>query len=176
MNKKAKQKLIIFLILTIVILILIAGSLKNITFNPGIPLPEIKQGKESSIIVSRTAGSTISVNGFLNIIIIILFFTGILVGLFQMIKYIKIKKIGKAVFYILLCTISLTGVLLLIIYILPHTSNTINPKLNFIKQIDPIKSPLGKVPVFLLWSLGLILILLIVFLFYKMINLQHQNW
>lgn len=163
MSRKNKQNALIFLGLVVLMTALLATSLSQMEFQPGMPLPAL-EGREVVIPESaQSRSATLPTNSLLLPILGIILASFLLVMLYRWIMGSTRKDLPKA-FLILLGIIS---ILILISYMLPSFSGeTVKPP---IPSPSPTfdTTPLGPTPPGLVWLVGICLAMLGAFLFYS---------
>jgi hypothetical protein len=162
MTTKEKQKILIFLGLAVLMTALLATSLSQIAFQPGIPPPRFENNNLVLPEISQAEPVAIHVNTFLFYLIGLILSAYLLVASFRWVRGIAWKKllVNLPKFFMLLLVV----LIILLLFMLPGFSEkplalTIPPPTQT-PQFTPFDAP----PSFLLWVVGIGLAILAAFL------------
>lgn len=174
MTGKTKQKAILFLILATLMLSLIATGLPRLILSAGMPLPEIEHGQSTLVITDQKTRSVISVNESLQVVFLTMLAGGFLFFCYKMIRKMKWKGWGFILLYILLGSLVACGILFVLFYFFPHSSNPVIVKTIWTPSMQSLRTPLGPVPVILLWIMGFFLAGLTVIIGFLVLTAKTQ--
>lgn len=159
MTGTARRRLLLLLSVTLVIMAILAVSLPQLEFKPGMPLPRIEEGELVAPVIESQPLAALSLNKFISIVL------GLLLALSLLYLAIKVLRgtTWKDVFSILkifLVIFLALFILLVILLTMPKGSGTQEMEM-VLPTPKPIEtSPLGPVPPLLLWIVGLGILLL----------------
>jgi hypothetical protein len=154
MTASSKQIALLLLGLVMLFTVIIAASLSQLDFKPGLPLPEI-----ASSHVEIPAGEslplvTISVNELIKVFLILIaagFFFFLIVKIITAISW----DYFKTFFQILVVILCIVGSVLFLIMLLPKTQSVNAAPIPLPTSTPLERSPLGQVPNSLLWLVGI---------------------
>jgi hypothetical protein len=167
MNEKTKLNVIMLMASVFILFFFIASGLTDLKLNPGMPLPEIKSGKDTVTIESRNIGQTVPMNDLIKKVFVIILAVSIAMTVIWMIIKIRFKNIIGTVVNVLLITVGVTGIFLLIIFFFPPSENAGVSQIIIKPPKDMFKSALGTAPFILLVFSGLIVLMGVILLLYK---------
>jgi hypothetical protein len=154
MTGSAKQQTLIFLGLVMIFIIIIATSLPQMDFKPGLPLPEVEN---SHVVIppgEQQPAISLSINELVRVFLILLCLGFVIFLIIKM-----ITTIGWGYFRVylqLLIAIScIIGSVLFLIMLLPKTQSIASMPLPLPTSTPVVRSPLGPVPPVLLWLVGI---------------------
>jgi hypothetical protein len=162
MTGSTKRKALFLVALIMLITMVIAASLPQLELQPGMPLPEVNHGQ----VVAAPAAEeppfpVISINKFALILAILLFTGAVLYWTYQLLRGATWKSASESLRFILIVAAILFGFLFMIM-LLPRSSSNLPAELPPPIPEPVITSPLGSVPIPLLWLVGIGLFALIV--------------
>ncbi len=159
MTGTSQRNLLLLLGVSLVIMAILAASLPQMEFKPGMPLPKIEEGQLVVPVIESQPLVVLSLNKFISILL------GLLLALSLI--YLAVKALRgitwKDVFSflkILLAAFLALSVLLLILLTMPRGTGTHEMDM-VLPTPKPIETaPLGPVPPLVLWLVGLALLIL----------------
>jgi hypothetical protein len=157
MTGNAKRRTLILLGLVMIITVMIAASLPQVELGPGMPLPSLEQGQ---VVISPDEQELPVVFQVSEVFKVI--FGLLLAGSVLYVAYRIIRSIGwinvRSYIQTIIVIILITGSLIFLIMLLPGTQNTLVTEPPPPTPMPPVTSPLGPVPVILLWLVGIALL------------------
>lgn len=174
MNKKAKRNLLIFVILSAAISFLIAVGLPGLTLSEGMPLPDLQHGNGTLIIADPKTdmdivGSISDVSIFL-----ILLAIGFFIFCYRVFRRMNWRE-WQFIVPIFLSALAISGTIFVLFLFLPKVSIPAMHGTTLPLTAKPLRSPLGPVPVILLWIMGFILTGLAILLIFRIIFAKKRS-
>jgi hypothetical protein len=156
MTGSTKRKTVLLLGLVILLTMLIATSLPQLEFQPGLPLPRLEEGQLVAVPVEAAPFVSISVPKFILVLIALLLTGTALVVAVQLLRGVDWKLILSVLRYVLIISMVI-GCLVFLIILFPESdidTSAVIPLPTPTPQ--PVAtSPLGTAPPFLLWLVGM---------------------
>ena len=155
MTVSTKRTALFLVTIIMLITMMIAASLPQLELQPGMPLPEVSGGQ----VVAAPAAEEppfpiISINKFAVILAILMFTGAVLYWTYKLLRGATWKSVSESVRSILFAAAILFGLIFLIM-LLPHSSDNLPAELPPPTPEPVITSPLGAVPIPLLWLVGI---------------------
>jgi len=174
MDRKTKQKIVLFLGMAVLLTALFASSLSQVVFRPGLPLPAFDAGH---LILYETPGSpavNFQIGNFLLALLGIVVVIYLLVMLYRLLLGTTWKLVLSGLFKSVLVTTAIFLLLAMVILVLP----TSIPDMDELPQPPPtqpfVTAPLGPPPVSLLWLVGIVLAVLAAFLLLSLLPSRRK--
>ena len=155
MMGSTRRKTVLFLGLAILLTMLLAVSMPQLEFKPGMPLPRLEEGQLVAVPVEAAPFVSISVPTFILVLIALLLTGTALVVVVQLLRGADLKLILSVLRQMLIVSI-IIGCLVSTLMLLPG-SVIDTPAQILIPTPTPqpvVTSPLGSAPPFLLWLVG----------------------
>jgi hypothetical protein len=163
MTGSAKRNTILFLGLVILLTILLAANLQRIEFQPGMPLPRLEQGQLVAAPVEEAPFVSISAPTFILVLIALLLTGATLYAAYQLLRGVDWKLILHALRYVLIISMVI-GCLVFMLLLFPGSNSNVPIEIP-IPTLTPqpvVTSPLGSAPPFILWLVGIGLLVITV--------------
>jgi len=154
MTYSTKRKALILLGLVTLVTVIIAASLPQLEHQPGMPLPEMKNGQ---VILAPTKAKPmvfISVNEFVKILLAIILTGAILYLIYKLIRGSDWKNLGSYIQPIIVVSV-IVGAIIFVILLLPKSQDTLSMEPPPPTETPLVTSPLGQVPALLFWLVGI---------------------
>jgi hypothetical protein len=154
MKGSAKRNALILLGLVMVITVIIATSLSQLEFQPGMPLPRL-EGKW--VVITPTEAEpleAIQISEFFKILFILILTGSMLYVTYKLLKGADRRELRTIIKSILVISLVVTGLIFLIL-LLPKSQSIVPMELPTPTYVPPVTSPLGPVPPLLLWLVGI---------------------
>ena len=162
MNKTGKKQFLLLLSVLGGVTLLLSTQLSSLTFQKGLPLPEIEIGSGTVYIPHAAAGRGFSVTLLAKILVITILGSGLAVLVYKLIRKIQWKKAGTYILYFSLFLLIATC-FLFILFLLPQ-GLSVSPGILLPQPEEQARSPLGDTPVILIWILGIMMAGLVLFI------------
>jgi hypothetical protein len=155
MTGSTKRTALFLVVLIMLITMMIAASLPQLDLQPGMPLPQVNDGQ----VVAAPAPEeppfpVISINKFVVILVILMFTGAVLYWTYQLLRGATWKSVSESLRSILIAGAILLGFFFLIMLI-PRSSINVPAELPLPTPEPVVTSPLGSVPIPLLWLVGI---------------------
>ena len=146
----------LFLVASVVfITMMIAASLPQLKLQPGMPLPRVNDGQMLvAAAVEEAPLPVISINKFVVIIVTLVFIGGILYWAYKLLRGATWKSVSESFRFISVAGAIIFGFIFLIM-LLPRSGNNIQAEIPMPTPEPLVTSPLGSVPIPLLWLVGI---------------------
>jgi hypothetical protein len=154
MTGSEKRKTLIWLGLVMLITVMIAASLSQLELRPGMPLPHVDN---SQVVISPDTQElpvVFPVSDVLKILFALTLAGFMLYAIYRIIRSLRWAIVRSSVQTILVI-ILIAGSLIFLIMLLPGTQDALYMELPVPTQLPPVTSPLGPVPILLLWLVGI---------------------
>lgn len=158
MTGSAKRKTLILLGLVMIITVIIAASLSQMELRPGMPLPSINNGQ---VVISpdiQEVPVAFTVSEVLEVLFALVLAVSMLYAMYRIIRsigWVNVRSHIQTITVIILIAGSITFLILL----LPRTQDPLVMELPPPTQMPLVRSPLGPVPILLLWLVGIALLM-----------------
>lgn len=159
MTGSVKRKVLIWLGVVMLITMIIAASLSNMEFQPGMPLPRLESNQVVMMPVEDEPLEAIPVNKFFIILVALILAGSMLYALYKFIQGSDWESIAVFIRSMFVVSLVMLGVSFLIM-MLPRSEISVPDELPLPTPEPPITSPLGPVPPSLLWLVGIGLLVL----------------
>jgi hypothetical protein len=154
MTGAAKRETLILLGLAILLTVVVAASLPQLEFQPGMPLPSLQPGQVVVVPLEENQSVSISVSTFFLTLVALFLTSTLLYVLYQMLRGTDWKLIADSLRYVLIVSLGIAGLVFLVM-LFPHSD--IAPPIDMpVATPKPVvTSPLGSAPPWLLWFVGI---------------------
>jgi hypothetical protein len=163
MTSSAKQKTLLILGLVMLITMMIAASLPQLEFQPGMPLPRLDHNQVVTAPAEEQEFVAISISQFILIFFALIFTGSMLYVLYRLFKGADWKLLASFIPSMLVVSLITLGVIFLIM-LLPKSGNSLPADLPLPTATPPATSPLGPVPSLLIWLVGIGLLVIMLLL------------
>jgi hypothetical protein len=155
MTGSVKQKALIAIGLAMIIMVIIAASLPQLELQPGMPLPRLENDQMVISPMKEEPFVAISINEFFKVFFILVLVVSTLYLLYKMITGASWKEFRSIIQPVLVISLIIGGFLFLMVLLLTKPGNTVTEEIPIPIATPPVTSPLGPVPVSLLWLVGI---------------------
>jgi hypothetical protein len=159
MTGNTKRGILNLLGLVMITTMMIAASLPQLELQPGMPSPRLQGGQ---VVVAPTKENpfvAISVNTFVVVLLALMLTGATLYSLYKLVRGADWKRILESLRSMLIISLVLSGLVFLII-LLPRSSIIAPIEIPASTPEPIVTSPLGSVPPFLLWLVGIALLII----------------
>jgi hypothetical protein len=155
MTDSTKRTALFLVVLIMLITIMIAASLPQLELQPGMPLPQVNDGKVVVVPAPKEPPfPIISINKFAVILVILLFTGAVLYWTYKLLRGATWKSASESLRSILIAGAILLGFFFMIL-LLPRSSGNLPAELPPPTPEPVVTSPLGSAPIPLLWLVGI---------------------
>jgi hypothetical protein len=155
MTGSTKRKAILVLALVMVIMVILAASLPRLELQPGMPPPRLEEGELAIAQSAEEPFVAVSLSEFVKVLIILMG-AGLMVYLFyQLVRDAGRWKPASLILPILVFIVIVGGVLLLIWMLMSASPISLPEELPLPTPAPLVTSPLGSVPPWLVWLIGI---------------------
>jgi hypothetical protein len=158
MTGNAKRKTLILLGLVMIITVLIAASLPQLELQPGMPLPSVNSSQVVIPPDEQEQPVVFPVSEAFKVLLAVILAGLMLYAIYRMIRSIGWMNIRSYV-QMFIVILLIVGSLTFLVMLLPMTQDTLAMELPLPTQMQPLTSPLGPVPILLLWLVGVALLM-----------------
>jgi hypothetical protein len=159
MTYNARRRTLILLGLIMILTVMIAASLPQLELQHGMPLPRL-ENNDQVVLAPAEKGPfiAISISEFIKVIFALGLAGTILYLIYRMIRGTRWKKLRP---YIqpFLAIILIIGSILFLIMLMPKTYGVLSKEMPLPTSTPPVTSPLGPIPIMLIWLVGIGLLL-----------------
>jgi hypothetical protein len=159
MTGSAKQKTLLMLGLVMIITMMIAASLPQLELQPGMPLPRLEDNQVVAVPVEEQPFVSVSVNKFIEVIFVLIVAGSVVYVTYKLLKGADWKMLTSFIPSMLGISLLAIGLIFLIL-LLPKSSSAVPVELPIPTATPPVRSSLGSVPPFLIWLVGISLLVL----------------
>ena len=146
--------MLILLGLVMIITVIIAASLPQLKLQPGMPLPRLEQSDVVITPIEKEPLVTITLSEFFKVLFALALAGSILYVIYRMIRSIGWREFGSYIQPIMV-VILIAGSITFLIMLLPKTQDSLPMELPLPTNTPLVTSPLGQIPVVLLWLVGI---------------------
>jgi hypothetical protein len=168
MTGKDKQKTLILLGLTIIITVIIAASLPQLELRPGMPVPRLENSQVVLAPIEEEPLVAISINEFFKVVFILALAGSMLYVIYRLIKRVGWASVRYYLQFILVIGL-IAGSVAFLIMLLPTAQSAPPMEIPLPTSAPLVTSPLGPVPVVLVWLVGIGLLVSSILLGYWML-------
>lgn len=163
MTGSTKQKTIVLLGLVILLTMLVAANLQNLEFQPGMPLPRLEQGQLVVVPIAEATSVSISAPRFILILIALVLTGATLYTAYQIFRGADWQLILYVLRYTLIISVAIGG-LVFMIMLFPRSDidTPAGIPIPTIPSQPVVTSPPGSAPSWLLWLVGIGLLIITV--------------
>jgi len=154
MKGSTKRKSLIFLGLVMMITMIIAASLPQLDFQPGMPLPQMQNGKVVAASAREMPSIAVSVNKFAIVFLFIILAGAMLYMTYRLLRGASWKNVMDVIRPLLFISVVTYGLVFLIL-LMPNSESSIPMEMPIQTPEPIVTSPLGSVPPLLLWLVGI---------------------
>jgi hypothetical protein len=154
MTYNAKRKTLILLGLMMIITVIIAASLSQLELQPGMPLPRLENNQVALPPIEEEPLVAISINEFFKVLFILILAASLLYLMYRMIRGTSWKNLGTYIQPIMVIGLIAAAIIFLFM-LLPKTQGDLPMEMHLPTETPLVTSPLGSVPVVLLWLVGI---------------------
>jgi hypothetical protein len=159
MTGSTKRKTLILLGVVMLITMMIAASLPQLELQPGMPFPRLQDGQVVAAPTEEAQPVSISVNTFVIVLIVLILAGAMLHSMFKLLRGADWKIVLDFLRSMLVISVIFSGLVFLLL-IFPR-SNSYTPLEMPAPTSEPVvTSPLGSAPPFLLWLVGIGLVVI----------------
>ena len=155
MTGNVKHKTLVFLGLVTIITIIIAVSLPQLEFQPGMPLPKLEGDQVVIPPVEAEPSETVSADKFITALALLIAAASVLHMIYRLLRGAKQKNLIAFIWQALVVGLILGGFVFLIM-LMPRSESSTAVELPVPPTPEPpVAAPLGPVPPLLLWLVGI---------------------
>jgi hypothetical protein len=154
MTGSAKYKTLILLGLTMIITGIIAASLPQLELQPGMPVPRLENSQVMALPIEEEPLVAVSVNEFFKVLFILALIGSMLYVIYRLTRGIGWASVRYYLQLIMVLSM-IAGSVIFLIMLLPKTQSALPTEIPIPAYTPPVSSPLGPIPVFLLWLVGI---------------------
>lgn len=172
MNSSEKRKAMILLGLVVVMLVIVVANLRQLEFQPGMPVPELVRGNVVSAPQNTEPVVVMHVNEFVKMLLVLTLSIAILYVIIRSLRACSWRNVWSYVRQaIIVCAMAIS---------LPFLIMMLNKsKSNFVAELHPPQSPirtapLGAVPPLVLWLVGMLLLAACLFVIWRIARPKRQ--
>ena len=154
MTYDARRKTLILLGLMMILTVIIAASLSQLELQPGMPLPRLENNQVSLPPVEEEPLVAISINEFFKVLFALVLAGSMLYLIYRMIRGTSWKNLGTYIQPIVVIGLIACSIIFLIM-LMPKTQGDLLVEMPLPTETPLVTSPLGSVPVVLLWLVGI---------------------
>src|SRR5512138_310965 len=156
MTDTTKRSTLLFLGLAVIITILIAASLPQLEFQPGMPLPQLESDRVVIPAAEARPFHAISIDKFIIAYVLLLVAASMLYMLYKLLRGAEWKNFITFLWPVLLIGLVLGGFAWLIMLLKTESAPVVQVVIP--TSEPPVRAPLGAVPLPLLWLVGSVLL------------------
>jgi membrane protease YdiL (CAAX protease family) len=153
MTGSVKHKVLIFLGLVTIVTVIIAASLPQLEFQPGMPLPKLEYDQVVVPPVKAEPSEAISVDKFIIALALLIAAASVSHMIYRLLRGAKRKDLIAFIWPVVVTGLILGGFVFLIM-LLPKSESPAAVELPVPTPEPPVTAPLGPVPPLLLWLVG----------------------
>lgn len=154
MTYSVKRKTLILLGLVMLVTVIIAANLSQLELKPGMPLPKLENDQVVLAPIEEEPLVAISVYEFFKVFFILALAGALLYAVYRMIKDAGWVGLGSVIQPVMV-VILIAGIIIFLVLLLPKAQSDLPMELPPPITAPPVTSPLGPVPVVLLWLVGI---------------------
>jgi hypothetical protein len=154
MTGSVKHKVLIFLGLVTIVTVIIAASLPQLEFQPGMPLPKLEYDQVVVPPVKAEPSEAISVDKFIIALALLIAAASVSHMIYRLLRGAKRKDLIAFIWPVVVTGLILGGFVFLIM-LLPKSESPAAVELPVPTPEPPVTAPLGPVPPLLLWLVGI---------------------
>jgi hypothetical protein len=157
MTGSTKRKTLILLGLVMLVTVMIAASLPQLELRPGMPLPRVDNSQVVILPDVQEAPVAFAVSEVLKVLFALVLAVSMLYAIYRIIRslgWVNVRRYLQTIMVIVL----IAGSIIFLIMLLPKTQDPLAMELPAPTQVPLVTSPLGPVPVLLLWLVGIALL------------------
>ena len=155
MTSSAKRRTLIFLGLVMIITVIIAASLPQLTLQPGMPLPRLENSQLVITSIDASPMVTITISKFAKILLALFLAGSIIYVIYRLTRGLDWRNLATYLQPIML-SLTIVGILLLLVSLLLSEPKIAAPVDQPYPTATPLPtSPLGPVPPLLPWLVGI---------------------
>jgi hypothetical protein len=146
-----------------IIMVIIASSLPQLELHPGMPVPRLENGQMVLAPIEKEPLVAISINELFKVLFILFLVGSMLYVIYRMIRGVGWASVRYYLQFILVFSM-VAGSLVFLIMLLPKSQSAPPMEIPTPVSTPPVTSPLGPVPIALLWLVGIGLLVSSIFL------------
>jgi Domain of unknown function (DUF4129) len=154
MTSSVKIKALLLLGFLMIVTGMLAASLPQLALKPGMPLPRLENSQVKLTPLEEGPAVAISINKFFIVLFILVLAGSMLYVIYRLTRGMRWKTLGFYLQLILVISV-IVGSIIFLITLLPKTQISFSEEMPLPPSAPPATSPLGPVPVVLLWLVGI---------------------
>jgi hypothetical protein len=158
MTGSAKRKTLILLGLVMILMVMIATSLPQLEFQPGLPVPSLKNDQVVIAPLQAEPLVSIQINEFVKVLLALFLACSMLYMLYRLLQGASWKELWTYLKPVILLSLLVTCFIFLAMWLLPKGQETLLVELPQPTPAPLATSPLGTPPPILLWLVGIVLL------------------
>jgi hypothetical protein len=157
MNVKQKRQLLILLVISFIMIVFIAAGLRNLDFQPGMPLPKVINGEIFTSITTSDSPLKISVGDLFKKILGIVLVGCLLYVIYKLLRGISWRDVWSTLWKTLIAIAFFGLIFLILVRSLPQGTDETYQELS-VPTSEPLdQSTLGAVPTGIFWVVGILI-------------------
>lgn len=159
MTDTSKRNLLLILGSILILMAILAASLPQLEFKPGMPLPRLEEGEVVVPVIESEPLAALSLNQFMSMLLGLLLTISLLYMVVKVLRGTSWKEVFSILRIMLVIFLGLFFILVILL-MMPRESGTQEMEMVLPTPKPIVTAPLGPVPPLLLWIVGLGLLFL----------------
>ncbi len=160
MTQDLKNHILLFLGLVIFSIVILASGLTRLNLQPGLPMPDLSDGKIITANARNDAPVIVKVDEFFEIFLALILLGYIAFVVYKLIKGVKWKELRSTLLQFTIFAAIFSIITAFIIMLLPKGEIPPVEEIPLATPEPVVRSPLGAVPPLLLWIVGICLLVI----------------